>query len=220
MNIILLVVSYFIGAIPFSLIIGKIFLKIDVREHGSKNPGSTNAIRVMGRKYGVPVFILDVLKGGFMVLLVRLGWFDSFNPFHPLIYGVAAILGHVYPVFLKFKGGKAVATSLGVFLFYAPIIGLTGALSFALSLMIIGWVSVSSTVGAISLLTVAIIVYFFGPESEGLWMNLLGERGLIEIPLVALIGNVIIISRHKPNYIRLKNGTEPKIKSFQNKKSR
>lgn len=217
MNILLLVVSYLIGAIPFSLVIGKLFLKIDVREHGSKNPGSTNAIRVMGRKFGVPVFILDVLKGGVVVLLVGLGVFDGINPFHPLIYGVAAILGHVYPVFLKFKGGKAVATSLGVFLFYAPIIGLTGALSFALSLVLIGWVSVSSTVGALSLLTVATLVYFIGPESEGIWMVLLGTRGMIEIPLVALFGNIVIISRHKPNYIRLKNGTEPKIKSHQKK---
>lgn len=218
MNFILIGVAYLIGAIPVSLIVGKVFLGIDIREHGSKNPGATNAIRVMGKKYGVPVFIFDVLKGAIIVLLVNLGWLDFLSDqlFHPLVYGMASIVGHVYPVFIKFKGGKAVATSLGVFLAYAPVIGLAGALGFVISLKQNGWVSVSSTVGALSLSTVAIIIYFFGPTTAPLTIWL-GARGILEIPIIALIGTALIIIRHKKNYQRLKAGTEPKIKSFQKK---
>lgn len=213
MNYLLLGVAYLVGAIPVSLIMGKVFLGIDIREHGSKNPGATNAIRVMGKKYGIPVFVFDVLKGGIIVLLIRLGLFGE-GLFHPLFYGMAAILGHVYPVFLRFKGGKAVATSLGVFLAYAPVIGFAGALGFAISLKLNGWVSVSSTVGAFSLSTVAILIYFFGPTAAPL-ASWFGTQGVNEIPIVALLGTALIIIRHKKNYERLRQGTEPKIKSFE-----
>ena len=218
MNYILIVLAYLVGAIPVSLIVGKVFLGIDIREHGSKNPGSTNAIRVMGKKYGVPVFIFDVLKGGIIVLIVHIGKLNGAfeSLFHPLVYGMAAIVGHVYPVFIKFKGGKAVATSLGTFLAYAPLIGLAGAFGFLISLKQNGWVSVSSTVGAFSLSSVAILVYFFGP-TELPWTVILGTQGIIEIPIIALIGTALIIIRHKKNYERLRQGIEPKIKSFQKK---
>lgn len=218
MNYVLFGVAYLLGAIPVSLIVGKLFLGIDIREHGSKNPGATNAIRVMGRKYGVPVFIFDVLKGAIIVLVVNLGWLDNLSDqlFHPLVYGMASIVGHVFPVFLKFKGGKAVATSLGVFLAYAPVIGLSGAVGFTISLKQNGWVSVSSTVGALSLTTVAVLVYFFGPTTAPL-TTWIGPSGVIQIPLIALIGTALILFRHQKNYHRLREGIEPKIKSFKKK---
>lgn len=215
MNIALLVVSYLIGSLPFSLIIGKLFLNIDVREHGSKNPGATNAIRVMGRKWGVPVFFFDVLKGGIPVLIASSGLFNDL--FHPLYYGLMAMMGHVYPLFLRFKGGKAVATSFGVFLFYAPLIGIIAGLSFWLSLKRYGWVSVSSSVGAVTLMVVAWLNYGFGPQSGPLvaWLSPASEFAL---PLVATLGTTVILLRHQKNYERLRQKTEPRIKSFHVKK--
>jgi len=215
MNIAFLVISYLIGSIPFSLLVGKLFLNIDVRQHGSKNPGATNAIRVLGRKWGVPVFLLDVLKGVVPVLIVRLGAFEEM--FNPVYYGLMAMIGHVYPVFLKFKGGKAVATSFGVFLAYAPLLGIFAGLVFWISLKKYGWVSVSSTVGAVFLMTFAWLIYAFGPTS-GTLATWLSPSGDIALPLVGTLGATIIITRHKKNYERLRDHTEPTIKSFKPKK--
>jgi len=211
MNIAFLFISYLIGSIPFSLLIGKLFLNIDVRQHGSKNPGATNAIRVMGRKWGVPVFFLDVLKGGIPVLIVQL---TNFTDINPLYYGLMAMIGHVYPVFLKFKGGKAVATSFGVFLFYAPLLGIIAGLSFWLSLKWWGWVSISSTVGAVVLMVLSWLVYGLGPEALSAWTSSSDELAL---PLVGTIGATIILIRHAKNYERLRAKTEPHIKSFKGK---
>ena len=215
MNIAFLLISYLIGSIPFSLLIGKLFLNVDVREHGSKNPGATNAIRVLGRKWGVPVFFLDVLKGVVPVLIISLGAFNDM--FHPLYYGLMAMIGHVYPLFLKFKGGKAVATSFGVFIAYAPLLGILAGFSFWLSLKLFGWVSISSTVGAVFLMGSAWLIYAFGPETGALvsWLSPAGE---IALPLVGTVGATIILIRHKKNYERLRNKTEPHIKSFKVKK--
>lgn len=103
------IIAYLLGSIPFALIIGKIGYKIDVREHGSGNLGATNAFRVLGIKAGSIVIIGDILKGTAAVLLPQL--FDA--NVYPLIIGIIAVLGHTYPIFAKFKGGKAVATSGG-----------------------------------------------------------------------------------------------------------
>ena len=216
MNYIWLLVSYLFGSLPFSLIIGKLFLNVDVREHGSKNPGATNAIRVLGRKWGVPVFFLDVLKGGIPVLIVMLGVFDGM--FHPLYYGLMAMMGHVYPLFLKFKGGKAVATSFGVFLFYAPVLGIIAGLTFYLTLKLYGYVSVSSTLAAASLLIAAWLVYIFGPL-EGPLVAWFSAGGQLALPIVGTTGATVIFIRHRKNYERLRNKTEPHIKSFQKKKA-
>lgn len=215
MNITWLFVSYLIGSLPFSLIIGKLFLNIDVRKHGSKNPGSTNAIRVLGRKWGIPVFILDVLKGGIPVLIVSLGAFNDM--FHPLYYGLMAMIGHVYPAFLKFKGGKAVATSLGAFLFYAPVLGVFAASTFWISLKKWGYVSVSSTLAAVMLLIATWLVFAVGPSSGAL-VTWFGEANEWALPIVGTLGATIILVRHKKNYERLRNGSEPHIKSFQTQK--
>jgi len=120
MEYLLILLAYLIGAIPMSLIVGKATKGVDIRDYGSGNPGTTNAIRVLGRKLGLFVFLLDVLKGGFVIFLIRIGLFEAAEVFHPLLYGIAAAVGHIFPVFLKFKGGKAVATSVGAFLFYSP----------------------------------------------------------------------------------------------------
>jgi glycerol-3-phosphate acyltransferase PlsY len=115
-NILLLLLAYLIGAIPFSVIAGKVLKGIDVREYGSGNAGATNTFRVLGKKAGIPVLLLDVFKG---FLAVDLVWFTSYVPSTEiyinlqLAFGIAAVLGHVFPVYAGFRGGKGVATLLG-----------------------------------------------------------------------------------------------------------
>ncbi len=210
MPYILIVIAYLVGALPMSIIVGKIAMDVDVREHGSGNPGTTNAFRVLGRKLGFTVFFLDVFKGGFIILLIRLGLFDGFDIFHPLLYGLFAALGHIYPVFLKFKGGKAVATGAGVFLFYAPVLGITGIGAFLAMLWFTRYVSVASVTGASTLLLTTLLVFFFGPAENTTAELFFSRGGDIWMPLIGLVATGLIIYRHRTNFKRLKEGTEPK----------
>ena len=119
LSVLFFILAYILGSIPFGIVIGKTITGIDVREHGSKNIGTTNCIRVLGKKVGFTVFFFDVLKGALVIIIVKyifepLGLMNHYVPH--IVYGVAAILGHLFSCFLKFKGGKAVATSLGVVL--------------------------------------------------------------------------------------------------------
>ena len=117
----LIILSYFFGAIPSGVWIGKIFKNIDVRDYGSKNSGATNSYRVLGAKLGIAVLIIDVLKG-FIPLYIASKFNLAYNDL--VILGLVAILAHTFSCFISFKGGKGVATSLGVFLFLAPVITL------------------------------------------------------------------------------------------------
>lgn len=117
----LIILSYFFGAIPSGVWIGKIFKNIDVRDYGSKNSGATNSYRVLGAKLGIAVLIIDVLKG-FIPLYIASKFNLKYNDL--VILGLVAILAHTFSCFISFKGGKGVATSLGVFLFLAPVITL------------------------------------------------------------------------------------------------
>ena len=114
----LFIVAYLLGSIPFALVVGKIGYGIDIREHGSGNLGGTNTFRTLGKKAGFTVTIADILKGTLATSLPMIFGLDI----HPLWFGLAAVLGHVYPVFAKFRGGKAVATSAGVLLCYSPVV--------------------------------------------------------------------------------------------------
>ena len=207
----LLVLGYLIGSIPNSVILGKLLKGVDVRQHGSKNPGATNTIRVLGKPIGLTVFVLDVLKGGVLILLIRLGVFgDESALLPPLLYGLAAVLGHIFPVFLKFKGGKAVATGAGVFLFYAPLLGILGLLAFVLTVKFTGYISMGSTNGGLTVVILALILYFVGPSDASVWRFWLGERGDLWMPFAAVFGVGLIIFRHRGNYARIKAGTEPR----------
>ena len=151
----MLIISYIIGSIPFGVVLGRAICNIDIREHGSKNIGSTNAIRVLGKKVGFLIFFFDVLKGMIVILVIRIlhasGVFyqnpiltSSYN-LDLLLYGAAAILGHTFPIFLNFKGGKGVATSLGVITLICPIAAILCLIAFAITLYTTGYVSLSST---------------------------------------------------------------------------
>lgn len=215
-----MVVAYLIGSLPMSIIVGKIAKGIDVRDYGSGNPGTTNAIRVLGRKLGMLVFFLDVLKGGIVILLIRMGLFEGLIDFtivHPFVFALFAVLGHIYPIFLKFKGGKAVATGVGIFLFYAPVIGIIGLLGYIIGLKLTRYVSIGSCTGAFVVFLSTILVYFFGPAA-GTRMEILFSRGNdIWIPAIGSLAIALIFYRHRGNFVRIKNGTEPKSNFMQPK---
>lgn len=199
MIIVMLILSYLIGAFPSGLIICKLFFKKDIRQYGSGNTGATNSFRVLGRPAGFIVTFLDIFKG-FITVFFPL-WF----PVHAdgvistfftngLIVGLFAILGHVYPIYLKFNGGKAVATSAGVVLGVNPILLLILAIIFFSVLKIFKYVSLSSIIAAISCVIGSIIIHDY---------ILLAVSGIVSI---------ILIIRHKSNIVRIFKGEEPKIK--------
>ncbi len=193
-NLILLsLLAYVIGSIPSGLWIGKIFYKKDIRDFGSGNLGATNSFRVLGVKAGSIVTVMDILKGTVATLLP---FFFQLNVNHHfwLLTGAFAIIGHSFPLFAGFRGGKAVATSAGVILAYAPLLFVAALVVFLLTLKISKYVSLSSMIGA---LTALIISFFMGD-----W---------ILIILVACIA-LFVIWRHRANITRIRNGEEPKIK--------
>ncbi|MBO1199845.1 glycerol-3-phosphate 1-O-acyltransferase PlsY [Staphylococcus simiae] len=199
MIIIMLLLSYLIGAFPSGFVIGKLFFKKDIRQFGSGNTGATNSFRVLGRPAGFVVTFLDIFKGFITV------FFPIWLPVHAdgpissfftngLIVGLFAILGHVYPVYLKFKGGKAVATSAGVVLGVNPILLLILAVIFFAVLKIFKYVSLSSIVAAICCVIGSLII-----------------QDYILLVVSALVA-IILIIRHRTNIIRIFKGEEPKIK--------
>jgi glycerol-3-phosphate acyltransferase PlsY len=200
-NYIPLIVAYFVGAIPFGLLVGKM-AGVDVREHGSKNIGFTNVLRVCGAGWGVPVLVLDVLKGFIPVWAVNAGWLAVDKDKFTIVIAATALLtimGHVLPVYLKFKGGKGVATSAGAFLALFPQATAIALAVFAVSLFIFRYVSLSSTLGA-----VAIVVAHHITEPEAF-----AEK--LPLTIIAWLVMIIVIIRHRTNYVRLFNGTENKI---------
>lgn len=188
------VIAYLLGSIPFALVVGKIGYKIDVREHGSGNLGATNAFRVLGIKAGIIVTLADILKGTVATLipLATLIFVDSVEV-NRLIIGVFAVLGHTYPAFANFKGGKAVATSSGIILGVSPLLFLAIIVTFTLTLFLFKYVSLASMLTGI----VASIIALF--MSDTLLFSLI------------LILTLFVIYRHIDNIKRIINKTEPKI---------
>lgn len=191
MSILLMIIGYLLGSIPFALLVGKIGYGIDIREHGSGNLGGTNTFRVLGVKAGLIVTIADILKGTLAASLPVLFHVDV----HPLLTGMFAVFGHTYPVFAQFRGGKAVATSGGVLLFYSPVLFMTMLAVFFLILYISKYVSLSSMLTGVYATTYAFI-----------WTD--------DIPLriVVTLLTLFVFYRHRANIKRILNKTEPKVK--------
>jgi len=195
--ILLLLIAYLLGSIPSALWVGKLFYKTDIREHGSGNLGGTNTFRVLGKVAGLAVTTLDILKGTAAVLLLLLPFFENTNV-HPLIPGILAVIGHMYPVFARFKGGKAVATSGGVVLAYNwPVFVLVLA-TFFIALKLTKMVSLSSMI--VSVVGFLYSIYHYFKTGDYYLMIMLGLFGLF------------IFYRHRANIGRIKAGTEPKVK--------
>ena len=153
----LLIASYLLGSIPTALIISKSFAGIDIRDYGSKNMGATNVNRVLGFKYGLIVFIIDAIKAGLIISLFTfqlLEWEASWMilKIHPLIYGVVAVIGHMFPIFAEFKGGKGVACCTGILLAYSPLIFIIVITVFILILIWKKYISLSSMTAAVTAL--------------------------------------------------------------------
>ena len=209
----LMIASYVIGAIPFALIIGKIFKRLDIRNFGSGNVGSTNAIRVLGKKVGFLVFFLDVFKGMAVIILVRV--LQALNvwtsPIEDLWYGAFAIIGHTFSIFLGFKGGKAVATSLGVVLITCPLAAIACLIVFLIFLYGTGYVSLGSTFAALTVVTTGWILHFVGIPVTNFGEFFIGKTSLA-LCILFSAATALIILRHTKNYKRLLNGTEHSFK--------
>lgn len=193
-NAVALLLAYLLGSIPSALWIGKWFYGTDIRTKGSGNLGATNTFRVLGKKAGFIVTIMDILKGTAATLLPLVIATDI----HPLILGVLAVVGHMFPVFAKFKGGKAVATSGGLLLGYQwPLFFLAVAV-LLITLKLTKMVSLSSIILAV----VAVIYTLIYALNTGDYPFL----------VVILVLATFIIYRHRANIGRIRAGTEPKIK--------
>ena len=196
-NAIALLTAYLIGSIPSALWVGKLFFKTDIREHGSGNLGGTNTFRVLGKKAGIVVTLMDIFKGTAATLLILLPVFHEVT-IHALILGATAVVGHMFPIFAGFRGGKAVATSAGVILGYQwPLFFILLAL-FLISLKLTKMVSLSSIIIAIAAFIYALI-------------NLIINGEYIFFIMITILATFIVY-RHRENIKRIKAGTEPKVK--------
>ena len=197
LSVALIFVAYLLGSIPFGLIAGFKIMGLDIRQHGSKNIGATNVSRVVGKKWGIAVLLLDAAKGyGACMLPAFFG--QSLALPLPLLLGVSAILGHSFPVWLKFKGGKGVATSLGVFLAIAWI---PTSITFGLWILcfaITHIISISSLVAAVIFPIMIFCRYRGGSDLKSL------------LP-ISLILAFFIFYTHRANIERLRQGTEKKL---------
>lgn len=194
-EILLILLGYLYGSIPFALVIGKVFYNTDVRESGSGNLGGTNAGRVLGKKAGISVIVLDALKAVIIFYLSSyLSLKFNLNPDIKYIAGLACIFGHCYPIFAEFRGGKAVSTSLGYFLCIEPLYAVVAIVVFLLVLKISKYVSLSSIFTA---LIVLCITPFLAVS--------------ITAKLCMLVAVILLVYRHKDNIKRIKNQTESKI---------
>jgi len=200
LSVIAVVLAYLAGSIPSAVWAGKLFHGIDVREHGSGNAGATNTVRVLGWKTGIPVLIFDLFKGWLAAMLPR--FLDAAPEGSEqmmvlqIVCGMAAILGHVFPLFAGFRGGKGVATTFGVLLALHPLLTLTCAGIFLLVLFISGYVSLSSMT-AVAMFPILLVTVFRTPSTL--------------LIIFSIVVAVAVIITHAKNIRRLLRGEEKKF---------
>jgi len=199
------VLAFVIGGIPFGYLAGRLLLGDDIRRHGSGNIGATNVWRVLGWKAGLTVLLLDALKGMLPVLaagevLRRSGLGDQ-SQLTPVMAGLAAILGHMYPVWLRLRGGKGVATALGAVLVVAPLHSAVSFLVFATAVALFQMASLASVLAAAGFM----LFHFqqYGVSSF--------SANRLPLTVFAIIVPLVIIWRHRTNLVRILNGTESRI---------
>ncbi|MDP6924561.1 MAG: glycerol-3-phosphate 1-O-acyltransferase PlsY [Candidatus Scalindua sp.] len=198
-----IVLSYLLGSIPFGYLIA-ITKGIDIRTEGSGNIGATNVSRVLGRKYGLIIFFLDMFKAFAAVFFVPLLFSGITFPTTPdnllvILCGFSAILGHAFPVFLKFRGGKAVATCFGVFIWLAPLaVGISFG-AWVITVLVSRYVSLGSMIGTVSLALVLLFVLDspFGAD--------------IYLMLLSIAVTILVIAKHTSNIQRIVSGTEKRV---------
>lgn len=204
----LLVLAYLIGSIPTAVWMSKWMYGIDIREHGSGNAGATNAFRILGTKAGCGVMAIDMLKG---FLAVKLALFSSFpwtsEPFVNLqvFLGLSAVIGHIFPIWADFRGGKGIATLFGMILSIQPLVAVSLVAVFVLMLYITRYVSLSSITASIAF--PVLIVYIFN-EPE------------LSYRLFAISTAFLVVLTHHKNISRLLNGNESKVPFFRKRRLR
>ncbi|MEG0076453.1 glycerol-3-phosphate 1-O-acyltransferase PlsY [Anaerorhabdus sp.] len=194
-NILVILIAYLFGSIPWALVIGKVFYKTDVREHGSGNLGGSNAGRVLGKAAGVSVTILDALKSTFTVLICAT-WFKDAT----ILAGLAVCFGHCFPIFAKFKGGKAVATTMGYFLGIGLVTGQFFSIFLLPIVIFFGTLYLCKMVSLSSMIAIgieAIVSFFIQPDLT------------LSLSFVALL--LFVTYRHKSNIKRIISHEEKKI---------
>ncbi len=220
LNLIFVVIlSYLAGSIPTSIIVSKLVRGIDIREHGSGNAGGSNVFRVLGWKYGILVILLDALKGALAVIIVARLYLDSFpfkniTPFDDftlvqIICGVAAVIGHIWTIFAGFRGGKGIATGLGVLIM---IVTIDMALALGIFFLVVSlsrYISLGSIAAAVAVPLILVIrENLFGIDIQGYHTIL---------PFTIILA-LLVIYTHRKNIDRLIKGSESKL-SFVKKKS-
>lgn len=195
-----LILSYLLGSIATAVWVGKIFHKVDVREHGSGNAGATNVIRVLGWKTGVPVLLIDVLKGWIAAMLPvffnMAGEGTALITNYQIVAGLAVVIGHIYPVFARFRGGKGVATITGVLLAIHPLLTISCFGVFLCVLLISGYVSLSSMSAGITF-PVFLFLFFDTPS--------------LFFKIFSVVVAIALIFTHRKNISRLLRGEESKL---------
>lgn len=194
----ILLASYLIGSFPTALIIGRVFYGIDIRKHGSQNPGATNSIRVLGKKAGIAVLLLDIGKGALAACLPYLLMMDI----NPLYTGLIAVVGHCFPIFAGFRGGKAIATTAGTLLVANPLLFLITYITFILVVFLTKYVFIGSISVGITILLYAVM----SSEVNHDWLFVLFL--------------ILLIFLHRSNIINFIQHKEPKINDKNVKKDR
>ena len=197
------IIAYLLGSINFAVIFANIFLKKDVRELGSGNAGTTNVMRTAGFLPGALTFICDALKGFAACFIGKMLFIHAFPDTIPWVYvaymcGVACMLGHVFPIFFRVKGGKGVATSVGIFAVCCPIAIIIGLTVFALGVFITRIVSLSSLIATVTVISLSLVFYD-------------SEANIIIPALLSITMGVTVFLKHKDNIKRLVKGEEKKI---------
>lgn len=196
---ILIILAYLIGAIPTSVWVGRLFYSIDIRNYGSGNAGATNFMRVLGVRIGIPVLVFDIFKGWAAVNIIHFFKVFQFGTDQfvnvQIILGITAVIGHIYPVYVDFRGGKGVATIFGVLLALHPVATLCAGGVFILSLLFTKYVSVSSMLAGLSF---------------PLWIILVFNSPYFYLRIFSLVVSVLLIITHMKNIKKLFKGEEKK----------
>ena len=199
-ELLLIIFAYLIGSIPTALIVSRRFFDIDIRNYGSGNMGATNTFRVLGSKYGTFVMVVDILKGMAAIALYNLIPYYLNHDFERTNFmiglGIAAVLGHVFPIFANFRGGKGVATLFGMLLAMQPVIAISCVGVFLVVLFLTRWVSLSSILGAVMLPVCVLWIW---------------NDDVILYRVFAILVAVMVILTHQKNISRILRGVESRV---------
>ncbi len=205
-HILFLLFAYLLGSIPSAVWIGNYFYKIDVREYGSGNAGSTNVFRVLGKRAGIPVLIIDILKGFAAVSIAYCSEYQKgSNQFInlQLVFGMASLVGHIFPVFASFRGGKGIATLLGIILAVHPLAAVISIGIFVIVLLISKYVSLSSMIAAVAFPIIVIVVF---------------KTKVPALIIFSILIAILVLITHQKNIERLLRREESKANILKKKK--